>query len=311
MGIFKTYWQRQREARGDVPDVYSYDSFPNSLREQIVQIASDGFDAYASNRMEYGTPQSRFRNICESIVKILRREFGEHRLPPKLGFDDPPNELFNFIKFEKNIDKILSAIEIVCRILEEKKATQPGSETETHIENAIEEINARMKMAGLGYEYNGEIIRIESELIHAEAVKPALTLLREKRYAGPEQEFRTAYDHYRRGKHKEAITEAAKAFESTMKVILDKRGWNHNPNDTASKLISALYNYKLIPEYWQNNLTGLRTLLESAIPTPRNKSSAHGQGVNLTIVPDHIAGYVLHMTASTIVFLVKAERALP
>ncbi|GBQ97718.1 hypothetical protein NF685_04910 [Asaia lannensis NBRC 102526] len=96
-----------------------------------------------------------------------------------------------------------------------------------------------------------------------------------------------------------------------MKVILDKRGWNHNTNDTASKLISALYSYNLIHEYWQNNLTGLRTLLESAIPTPRNKSSAHGQGVNLTLVPDHIAGYVLHMTASTIVFLVKAERALP
>ena len=28
-------------------------------------------------------------------------------------------------------------------------------------------------------------------------------------------------------------------------------------------------------------------------------------------VPDHLASYVLHMTASTIVFLVKAEQALP
>ncbi|MFT8723082.1 MAG: hypothetical protein ABF443_00165 [Acetobacter malorum] len=58
-------------------------------------------------------------------------------------------------------------------------------------------------------------------------------------------------------------------------------------------------------------MTGLRTLLESAIPTPRNKQSAHGQGVDLTTVPDYIVGYVLQMTAATIVFLVRAEQALP
>jgi hypothetical protein len=167
-----------------------------------------------------------------------------------------------------------------------------------------------MKAAGVGFEYDGEIIRVDAELVHAEAVKPALELLRDKRYAGAEQEFRTAYEHYRKGKNKEAVTEAAKAFESTMKVILAKRGWSHNATDPANKLIAALYEHKLIPDYWQNAMTGLRTLLESAIPTPRNKSSAHGQGVDLTTVPDHIAGYVLHMTASTIVFLVKAEQDL-
>lgn len=96
-----------------------------------------------------------------------------------------------------------------------------------------------------------------------------------------------------------------------MKVILAKRGWTHSTTDAANKLITILFEHELIPNYWQNAMTGLRTLLESAIPTPRNKSSAHGQGVDMTTVPDYIAGYVLHMTAATIVFLVKAEQALP
>lgn len=113
------------------------------------------------------------------------------------------------------------------------------------------------------------------------------------------------------GRNKEAVTEAAKSFESVMKVILNKRQWTHSPNDPAKKLIEALYANGLIPTFWQNHFTGLRQMLENAIPTPRNKNSAHGQGTIPTTVPDHMAGYTLHMTASTIVFLVNAEKALP
>jgi hypothetical protein len=51
-------------------------------------------------------------------------------------------------------------------------------------------------------------------------------------------------------------------------------------------------------------------MLESSVPTARNKTSGHGQGAAIQIVPDHLAAYVLHMTASTIVFLVKADEAL-
>ncbi|MFT8723081.1 MAG: hypothetical protein ABF443_00170 [Acetobacter malorum] len=137
----------------------------------------------------------------------------------------------------------MSAVELICRALEKlvsKYDYRYDNNSDANAKDAVAEINARMKAAGLGYEYDGELIRIDTELVHAEAVKPALELLREKEYAGPEQEFRDAYDHYRKGKNKEAITEAAKAFESTMKVILAKRGWNHKPTDPANKLIAVL-----------------------------------------------------------------------
>jgi len=314
MSIFSTFWQRQKEIRGDVPDVYSYDEIPDPLRVQIVHIATEVLGSREEFSNRYSTGHENVQRAYGLIVDVLRKEFGVFQLPPTSSrHEDKQKELFDFVLMEQDVEKVLSAVELICRLIENfvsKHSYRYDNNSESSAKDAIAEINARMKAAGLGYEYDGEIIRVDTELVHAEAVKPALELLREKRYAGPEQEFRTAYEHYRKGKNKEAVTEAAKSFESTMKVILAKRGWTHNTTDPASKLIAALYEHKLIPDYWQNTLTGLRTLLESAIPTPRNKSSAHGQGVDLTTVPDHIASYVLHMTASTIVFLVKAEQAL-
>ena len=54
-----------------------------------------------------------------------------------------------------------------------------------------------------------------------------------------------------------------------------------------------------------------RSMLESSVPTGRNKLSGHGQGSTPTTVPDYLVAYMLHMTASTIVFLAEAELSLP
>lgn len=41
MGIYNLYSKRQRQLRGEIPDVFSYDNIPNSLRVQIVHIIRD------------------------------------------------------------------------------------------------------------------------------------------------------------------------------------------------------------------------------------------------------------------------------
>ncbi|WP_443216168.1 DUF7014 domain-containing protein [Rhizobium sp. CF122] len=46
-------------------------------------------------------------------------------------------------------------------------------------------------------------------------------------------------------------------------------------------------------------------------PTGRNKLSGHGQGATPKAVPDYLTAYMLHMTASTLVFLTTAEEELP
>lgn len=120
-----------------------------------------------------------------------------------------------------------------------------------------------------------------------------------------------AHRHYRKGYTKEAINECLKSLESVMKAICDKRGWKYGKDATARKLIEICLSNNLIPAYWQSHYAGLRNVLESGVPTARNQLSGHGQGSVPVVVPNHIVAYVLHMTASAIVFLAEAESTLP
>jgi hypothetical protein len=96
-----------------------------------------------------------------------------------------------------------------------------------------------------------------------------------------------------------------------MKTICDKQLWSYQPGDTAKKLINVCFQNQLIPTYLQDQFSSLRQSLESGVPTVRNKLGGHGQGSQPIIVPQYFAAYQLHMTASTILFLVEAEKALP
>lgn len=135
-------------------------------------------------------------------------------------------------------------------------------------------------------------------------------MLNEKNYHGAQQEFLSAYEHYRHGKHKEALNDCLKSFESTMKAICDKHKWTYQPNATAKALIQTCFDNNLIPSFWQQQLSSLRSMLESGIPTGRNKLSGHGQGTTPTVVPEYLVAYMSHMTASTLVFMTTAEKKI-
>lgn len=311
MAVFETFSKRQAKLRGDVPDVYSYDVIEFPLRVQLFQIIEEGIGGWYTDAGNRNIPA---QNAYARIVATLRREYGTFHLGTmrlKAATGNVLDELKDHILWAPT-EHVLDAVELCCMLIDDllddgPQRTLAGRSAKA----ALDEINLRFREHGLGYEFSsGQIIRIDSELVHAEAVKPALSLIADKAYAGAQEEFLNAYDHYRKGNHKEAVTEAAKAFESVMKTILSKRGWTHSPTDPAAKLIAALYDGGLLPPFWQNYTTGLRMMLEG-IPTPRNKNAAHGQGSVPTEMPSHLAGYILHMTASTIVFLVKAEQALP
>ena len=92
-------------------------------------------------------------------------------------------------------------------------------------------MNVRFRENAVGYQYeNCQIIRVDSQVLHADVVKPALTLLSGKGFQGPNDEFMSAHEHFRHGRIEEAITDACKAFESTMKAICAARKWTYDPN---------------------------------------------------------------------------------
>ena len=50
--------------------------------------------------------------------------------------------------------------------------------------------------------------------------------------------------------------------------------------------------------------------MEAGVPTIRNKTSAHGQGTEKVSVPEHIVAYALHLTASNILLLARADEEM-
>ena len=120
----------------------------------------------------------------------------------------------------------------------------------------------------------------------------------------------TAFDHHRHGRNKEAMTEALKAFESTMKAVCKARDWSHPANATAIPLVKFLIEKGLIPAELESHFAGLRSAMESGLPTISNRTSRHGQGADPITIPPHFAAYALHLAASNIVFLVQAHKSL-
>jgi hypothetical protein len=236
-----------------------------------------------------------------------------NRVSSESGAVHSLTELANFLLQVAEPEKALDAIELSVRLIdrftrsfEYLRRSNAGEVADA----AITELNARFREHGVGFQYaDGEIIRIDSELVHAEVVKPALSLLHGRQFAGPQTEFLKAHEHYRHGNHKEALAECLKAFESVMKVLCDKRKWHYDPHATGKALIDVCFQNGLIPAFWQQHFAALRSVLEAGIPTARNRLGGHGQGGSVVEVPGYLVGYVLHMTAAAIVFLVEAERS--
>jgi hypothetical protein len=311
VAIFDLFSKRQKKLRGEMPDVYQYDEIPQTLRVQIVHIWMDTL----GNAENYW--KGKAHEAYEFIVNTLCKEYGVFKLPgaEKFGNRDYLNELANTFLQEKNIDRCLDAIELSFKIVDGFTRSYEylhRSGASKKADEAIDELNSRFNEHGVGYQFtDGEIIRVDSELIHSEIIKPALRLLNQKHYSGAHEEFLKAHEHYRHGNNKESLNECLKAFESVMKGICDKRKWAYQSGATSKTLIQICLDNGLIPSFWQQQYSSLRSLLESSVPTGRNKLSGHGQGADPISVPSYLVAYMLHMTAASIVFLAEAEVNLP
>jgi len=307
MGMIDLFSKRQKKLRGEVADVYSYDEIPRALRVQVCHVLQDALG-------DGGGFSGQSQKAYQTIVEALCREYGLFLLPPTTRRRDYSEELCNFILGEADVERVLDAVEISFRVID--KATRNYNfllrmDASERADAAIEELNGRFSEHAVGFEYSdGMIIRVDSEFVHAEVVKPALLLLAGNKYAGAQQEFLSAHSHYRSGNSKECLNDCLKAFESTMKAICDSRGWKYKAGASAKDLIQVCLDNDLVPAFWQQHFTSLRQELESSVPTGRNKLGGHGQGMVPVEVPVYLASYMLHMTASSIVFLAEADAAL-
>lgn len=310
--MYKLYSERIKNKDGE-PEVYIYDELPEAFRNQIFFIMEDLFDDVELWNYDWDNLHDEF--CREKGMKLLGswerkyREYGKKNIE-KYICNCVDEDLLDFIDFT------FYMFDTKCRKINisEYKRIEFQVHNNISIEEAvkdiidetIKELNYRFKQHNLGYEFvNGEIIRIDNKILHQEVIKPALRLLYEEGFDGAEEEFRKAFEYRRKGDNKNAILEAGKSFESTMKTICDKKNYTYDKaKDTAKKLIEILESNNFYPAYMSSHMANLRTTLETGLPVVRNKNAGHGQGSTVEPILDEFVEYALNLAATNIVLLV-------
>ncbi|KPB55834.1 hypothetical protein NLO74_09285 [Pseudomonas tremae] len=314
MAIIDLYSKRQDRERNGLNDVYTYDEFSSKFRIQLSMMIEELLggieDVYRG-----GKP----RDAYEGLVKILRKEYGlSHLVSTARSFTpDYFSEIHDFLSVEVDVGKVLDAVEVAYKLgnrfaRHSSYRLAQRDDSDDHVDACIEELNGRFKEAGYGYAFvEDNILRVDSEFLHSEVVKPAIHFLNFEGFKAARNEFLGGYGHYRHQRYKEALADAGKSFESTMKIICGLNGWTFKPTDGANKLIQVLVDKEFLPSIHQAHLSGIHTVLSAGIPTLRNKWGSHGDGDTISEVHPDVVAYGLHLTASAIVFLGSLQENHP
>lgn len=302
MPIYETFSRRRDQAaKPSAPEIYVYDHLPNSLVNQIMMIWDDALPDGRFFRL--GNRQVDSDGAWRFVERTMQREHGIRSLYNHDPYEGPlPDAAYRVAHFFENAmsnDHRLDIIDLVFSVvhksdIESKKAY-------------INELNARFKLAGVGYQFvEGKLIRIDSTVAHEEMVKPALVLLGRKGFEKADEQYRAAHDHYRRNEYPQAITEAGKAFESALKAISAAKGWEYGDGARASDLVKVVVKNGLFPEWLDKGITAYVAMISTGLPEVRNNAGPHGTAPDAAPVGAFLARYALHMSAANILLVAEA-----
>lgn len=286
----------ERNKAKDVGEVYIFDEVPEKLRNQFYFIVMEILDEY---------------NDYYEFHKTLCEEYGKLSLNPRisLGNNDKSTILGLLTSDEYDINVVFDIVELALRFHSHnlyEKYRYNGEYASQLMEELINKINIRFKESSMGYEVvNYEIIRIDSKITFNEIIKPVINLTNNELFENVNIDYVGALKAYMKEDNENCLNKCLKSFESTMKIICDKKGWEYSENDTSNKLIQICYDNDLIPKKMQSEFTSLRGLLESGIGPVRNHYSGHGKGSEKIVIENSLARYALHITGSCILFLIE------
>ena len=313
MAVYETYASRLRRAQtAGQPDVYVYDDLPEFMLKQFGQIFTSCIGpGHKSGVYDMGDPPNA-NKYWKAIAELLDREI------PSFGNVTGATKhewCMNYLKSSADLTGVLSLIEVCCRVMQQMRDLPQyeltGFGVKEHPSDGLQEINERFKHAGVGYQFeSGNIVRVDSQYVHAEVVKPALELLSTPEFAGADREFRLAHKHYRAGNLRDCNTAALRSMETLLKMICDARNWRYDRGATVEKLIAVVRNEGLFPDYLGGYFDNLIGAMKAGLPKIRDKDGSHGAAPDQPPVPEHVAGFALHLAASNIVLLAQAHLSL-
>ncbi|PSR53875.1 hypothetical protein AHMF7605_10280 [Adhaeribacter arboris] len=303
MTIHDLYSKRNK----GLPDVFTYDVISDKIKVQIQYIWDDFFEQLTKELREV---------IWQGIRIILLKEHGKRELPSKyVNYTDTYDiQVRTYLDWSTDVEVCLDIIELVFKFINNvptilKNGGYYSTKLSYSPEHAIEHLNTRFLENGLGYEFRENIIiRSDNKLLHKEIIIPTLHFLSSAKYQNANEEYLSAHKHFRHRRTKECLNDSLKALESTLKVICKLNGWKSEKGETAKHLLDLCFQKNLIPAYLANHFAGLRSSLESGVPTLRNKLGGHGQGTEKIEVPMHFASYIMYLSGTSINFLISCQQ---
>lgn len=104
MAVWNLYSKRQKQLRGEYPDVYVYDELPDPFRVQVVHIIKDAIGMERDVLKTY-----------QVINDVLCREYGVFELHNNKNII---NAVFNFFIHETSVEKALDFIELSFKFID-------------------------------------------------------------------------------------------------------------------------------------------------------------------------------------------------
>ncbi len=143
-----------------------------------------------------------------------------------------------------------------------------------------------------------QVIKKDSLVTYTHAIEPVLLLLPQKQFYTANGEFLKGLEDFRKGDYGDCLTKCASAFESTLKIICERKGWTYSATDTVAPLLKIVIKNSLMDGFYEQPIL--------LIATMRNRlSTAHGSGVTPREVTQAQAEFAINTTAAAILLFVK------
>lgn len=304
-------------------DVLSYNSIPTKARKQIYQRSIVMLGDYFS----YPSKRDGHESVFWDALKNLKQRRGI------VGYEelisDPVwnhSEIISrmrksaYSKSEAEFFMLLTYVDrhdyLLCLDLIELLSRWINVYCEKDFSKQVDDmINDVFRSNGIGYEViDNQIIHKANDVVHSEVVRPSLYFLSDKTYQGANEEMLRAFSEFKNSNYLSAIQNASNAFESTMKIIIEKNGWEvvsrngqapRLNNASANVLIHTISENSEIEKFHRAALKGLKESLQ-ALSTLRNEHTGHGRGSEIRETYIQHCEFALHTAATNILYLIKA-----
>ena len=318
MEIYDTYSSRKSStSSNDLPE-----TIPASFRNRVLMFWDDFQQGTLPMAGSFAYNHYGLETFWQEMGQTLRHRYGRPALSPRSTLD-PVTDLSNHLN-SCNAEEFFDFLEMAFKLPMSWNLLHSSAEV-------IDAINEMFRFERLPYELTHwiteekpvvaqrdgsrlpplppsattittlsypQVVRVDEEVTHTEAVRPALAALSAPHFSQANQDFLKALKHYRDSEFPDCLTACGATMESTLKVLCDRNRWQYQQRDTLKTLLETVIPKTTLEPFFKETLMHIGTI--------RNRlSSAHGRGATAQPVPRHIAQYAITCTAAAVILLIE------